>query len=92
MDRDSDGYARPKGTWNHCMALIGYVDGTRPGGYIKNSWGPDAHKGPLGPGDPPKGGFWVDASVIDSMLRQGDSWAFSSVDGFKPVQLDWSSI
>lgn len=93
MDRDSDGFARPRGAWNHCMALIGYTDGRRPGGFIQNSWGANAHTGPLGPGNPPSGGFWVDASVVDGMLKQGDSWAFSSVDGFRVQNnIDWSSI
>ena len=92
MRRGSDGFAKPKGIWNHCMALIGYTSGPRPGGYIKNSWGPDAHTGPLGVGDPPRGGFWADAEVIETMLKQGDSWAFSSVSGFQVQTIDWSLI
>jgi len=80
--RDADGFAPPRGTWNHCMALVGFRRRGRPGGYILNSWGPGAHTGPTGPGDPPPGGFWADAAVVDAMLGQGDSWAFSKVAGF----------
>jgi hypothetical protein len=82
MDRDSAGFATAKGEWGHCMALIGYQTGNRPGGFILNSWGDDAHHGPTGAGDPPLAGFWVDSKIIDRMLAEQDSWAFSCVEGF----------
>jgi hypothetical protein len=89
MTRDADGFARPSGSWAHCMALIGYRMGNREGGFICNSWGPSAHSGPLGLGDPPPCGFWADAKVIDGMLGQDDSWAFSGVGGFPARKINW---
>jgi len=88
MVRDGEGFCPPQGVWYHCMALLGIRGGTRPGGFLLNSWGPNAHSGPQGPGEPP-GGFWADASVLDRMLKQGDSWAFSSFTGFPSQKLDW---
>jgi hypothetical protein len=89
MTRDADGFARPSGTWMHCMALVGVRGGGRPGGFLLNSWGPTAHGGPPGAGDPSPAGFWADAGVLDRMLGEGDSWAFSGVVGFPPRVLDW---
>lgn len=85
MDRDNDGFATARGEWGHCMALIGYQTGNRPGGFILNSWGNNSHTGPNGAGDPPSAGFWVDSKIIDRMLAEQDSWAFSCVEGF-PVK------
>lgn len=89
MQRDKDGFCAASGTWMHCMAIIGYRGGNRPGGFIVNSWGGQAHTGPVGLGDGPKSGFWAEDSVIDYMLRQGDSWAFSNAVGFPARKLDW---
>ena len=92
MRRDSRGVAAPRGSWAHCMALDGYhvdADG-REYGHIENSWGPTAHTGPTGWGNPPSSGFWAEAKVIDGMLRQGDSWAFSAVAGFPARRIDWT--
>jgi hypothetical protein len=86
--RDKDGFAAASGIWHHCMALIGYQLAPRQGGFIVNSWGPAAHTGPKNMPDDPDCGFWADASVVDNMLAQGDSWAFSTVQGF-PARLDW---
>lgn len=91
--RDADGFCRAQGSWAHCMAILGYQGGARPGFFICNSWGTSYHKGPGGKGDPPPAGFWAEASVVERMLGQGDTWAFSDVVGFpakKPVnELDW---
>lgn len=94
MKRDSNGVCRPSGSWGHCMAIWGYQITNVELGWIKNSWGPDAFSGPKGAGDPPACGFWAEASVIDRMLRQGDSWAFSSIKGWpkKRVDIDWSTL
>ncbi|MCY2938793.1 MAG: hypothetical protein NTV55_10600 [Planctomycetota bacterium] len=89
MRRDSEGFCAPRGVWNHCMALVGYRRTGRAGGFLLNSWGGQAHTGPLGEGDPSPAGFWAEATVIDRMLRQGDSWAFSRVRGFPRRQLEW---
>lgn len=93
MVRDKDGFCTDSGKWGHCMALIGYRTKGREGGFIKNSWGPDAMTGPMGEGDGPPSGFWADSAVVDRMLRAGDSWAFSAVEGFpKKDVIDWSTI
>lgn len=91
MKRDSRGVCSPSGRWAHCMTLDGYHTDARgvEYGHIDNSWGPDAHTGPVGWGDPQTSGFWVPSSTINSMLAQGDSWAFSAVVGFPPQPLDW---
>jgi hypothetical protein len=92
MQRDSRGVARAQGSWGHCMCLDGYhVEGGKEYGHIQNSWGPDAHTGPVGWGAPDTGGFWAESAVVDRMLKAGDSWAFSSVQGFpsQRKELDW---
>lgn len=90
-NRDANGVARASGSWAHCMAIDGYhTEGGREYGHVVNSW--DKYfTGPNGWGNPQEDSFWAEASVIDRMLRQGDSWAFSGVTGFparKP--LDWN--
>jgi hypothetical protein len=94
MQRDSTGRARPQGSWAHCMAIIGVrsaAEGRTEGGFILNSWGDQAHTGPVWPADAPVAGFWADASVIDRMVRQGDSFALADVAGFprRVVPVDW---
>jgi hypothetical protein len=84
MERDADGFCHARGTWYHAMAVVGVRGATRPGGFLLNSWGPEAHGGPRVPPDAPACGFWVDAAVLDRMLKQGDSWVFSRVAGFPP--------
>lgn len=80
----------PGGQWAHQMCFIGVDDDpARPGCYCLNSWGPDAHPAPID--DAPPGGFWVDADVVDRMVRQGDSFAYSQFDGF-PEQLDFNVV
>ena len=87
--RDADGFCSPSGTWYHCMVLVGVRGGDRSGGFLLNSWGERYHSGPSGLGDPSPAGFWTDARVLDRMLRQGDSWAFSGVTGFPSRKLNW---
>jgi len=91
MDRDATGRARPQGTWAHCMAIIGVRSGANEGAFILNSWGDRAHTGPAWPGDMPVAGFWADAAVVDRMVRQGDSFALSNLQGFpaRRVPLNW---
>lgn len=89
MERDSTGRAKPQGTWNHCMAIIGVRSGANEGGFILNSWGDTAHTGPVFPADAPVAGFWADASVIDRMVSQGDSFALADVAGFPARPIDW---
>ncbi len=84
MERDEEGFCNPRGRWYHAMAVVGVRGGARPGGFLLNSWGPAAHRGPRDPADAPGCGFWADADVLDRMLAQGDSWAFSEFVGFPP--------
>lgn len=88
FQRDKDGFAAPKGTWAHCMAIVGYTQEPRPGFFILNSWGDKIHTGPLGKGNPSPAGFWADEKVVDRMLAQGDSWAFSDAVGFPARKID----
>lgn len=86
--RDAEGFARPEGQWAHQMSLLAIDDEyKRPGVLVQNSWGvwnggPKRH-------DQPDGSFWVDAEVIEKRIfSQGDSWAFSGYEGFKPQNLN----
>lgn len=90
MQRDSRGVAAARGSWAHCMCLDGYhKEGSQEFGHIENSWGPSAHTGPVGWGNPSTAGFWADARVIERMIGEGDTWAFSSVVGFPAQRIDW---
>jgi len=84
--------AKRSGSWSHQMAIIGY-DGSAPSGrkyfYVYNSWGPQAHPAPVD--DAPPGGFWVEASEVEFMLRLNDTWAYSDFEGF-PAELDVSPL
>lgn len=80
--RDKDGFARPSGSWSHCMCFIG-VRYDREGLLCLNSWGPRWISGPKWPDDQPNGSFWVDARTATAMLRGGDSFAFAGAEGFK---------
>lgn len=89
--RDAEGFCKPEGTWAHSMAFIGYSKGKRPGLFVVNSWGFSTTTGPT-PGDSPRSGWWVDASVADRMLRGGDSFAYADVKGFPIKRIDWNTI
>lgn len=91
MERDRDGFARAQGYWSHCMCVIGYRGGSRPGYLILNSWGDRAHTGPVWPADMPVAAFWIDEPVMDRIARQGDSFAISDVQGFpkRVIPLNW---
>jgi hypothetical protein len=86
--RDSEGFAKPQGSWAHQMSILAVDDEyKRPGVLVQNSWGtwnsgPKRH-------DQPNGSFWVDAEEIERrILKKGDSWAFSGYEGFKPRELN----
>jgi len=86
--RDAEGFCRPEGQWAHQMSILAVDDEyKRPGVLVQNSWGvwnggPKRH-------DQPDGSFWVDAEVIEKRIfSQGDSWAFSGYEGFKPRKLN----
>lgn len=88
MTRDNQGFCRPSGVWYHCMYLMA-VRWDRPGLCCSQSWGAMVPDGPLDK-DQPDNSFWIDASVIDYMLRQEDSFTASSFTGY-PAQdiVDW---
>jgi hypothetical protein len=87
--RDVEGYLKPRGVWMHCMGIAGYQGGPRPGFLLVNSWGSRWLGGPPGRfTDIPEGAFWADFTVVDRMLRQGDSYAVAGVDGFRKRKID----
>lgn len=92
MVRDKEGFCAPSGRWSHCMSVDGYQTGKRPGFRVKNSWGTEVFKGPVGAGDPTADGFWCDEEVMARILAYGDSWALGLYEGFpkKIDQVDWS--
>lgn len=81
--RDAQGFAKPSGSWSHCMAFIGVDDESgRPGLLCQNSWGESWISGPKR-NDQPEGSFWTDADVANRMLsRNPDSYALSGYVGF----------
>lgn len=91
--RDSEGFAKPRGTWAHCMAFIAVDDAyKRPGLLCINSWplswisGPTRH-------DQPAGSFWVDADVANKMLAAEDSFSASGFVGYPSRDLpDYTEI
>jgi hypothetical protein len=90
VTRDADGFLRPQGNWNHCMAVIGYR-GDKAGYLILNSWGTRWVQGPVGPfRDIPDGSFWCDEQTMSRILAQGDSYVVSGVKGFprRKLQID----
>lgn len=91
MARDANGFCRPKGTWNHCMLVVGYREDATPGACVMQSWGPNVPSGPTTL-DQPDNTFWADPQTIGRMLGQGDSWALSSFDGYpaQPMPAKWS--
>jgi hypothetical protein len=92
MTRDRDGFARPSGTWYHCMAIIGVRSAPRDGAFVLNSWGDRAHTGPVYPPDQPPAGFWADAQTVDRMVAQGDSYALSDAVGFPARRLPFFAV
>jgi len=86
--RDKDGFLRRTlRPWYHSMAIIGIDDEyRRPGALVQNSWGIDWVSGPTR-NDQPAGSFWVDASTINSAMKQGDSVAISGYVGYPRVEI-----
>jgi hypothetical protein len=86
MHPRADGFhARGREPWAHCMCIIGVDDREKdPYAVILNSWG-DVH-GRLKDFDDghalPPGCLRVRRAVVEVMLAAGDSFAFSSFDGF----------
>lgn len=94
LTRDGDGFLNPPfrvffpSVWNHSMVCVGVCDrGDRPGALILNSWGKDWIKGPRRFNNEPAGSFWVDASIIDRMVKQGDSYALRGFKGYPDYKI-----
>ena len=91
--RDSQGFAKPSGTWAHAMAAIGCRDDGRPGILIQNSWGGWNSGGKWPDNDMPTGSFWVDADVIDKMCRSmRDSFVYSDFEGYPAKDVSYLLI
>jgi hypothetical protein len=88
--RDAKGFAKPSGNWGHQMVIVG-VRHDIPGALIANSWGAYFTGGPdkLSPAC-----FWTDDTTVSRMLRQGDSFAMSNIQGWpgkrlSAIALNW---
>ena len=82
------GWLTPMGTWAHCMMACA-VRWDRPALLVPNSWG-DCYSGPVD--ERLAAAFqrtsgWVDAEVIDSMCKGGDSYALAGFTGFTPTKM-----
>lgn len=84
--RDAEGFlTRGRRPWYHAMLFGAYNDAyRRKGALCFNSWGENWVNGPTRDHQP-AGSFWVDATTVDAMLRQGDSFAFSAYVGIPRV-------
>lgn len=88
---DESGVAAASGQWMHQMCIVGirFAANAPPGvravdaGLVLNSWGTKwiTYAGKY-PADQPDGSFWAERSVVERILRQDDSYAIGSVDGF----------
>lgn len=88
MKRDSNGRCTPQGLWSHCMMWSAYRDDRRQF-LVEQSWGQNTPSGPTGDLDIPDNAFWIDWDVAASMLREQDSFALSSFDGWPAQTLPW---
>lgn len=89
MTRDNQGFCLPQGTWYHCM-YFDSVRWDRPGLLCNQSWGKNTPTGPVYK-DQPDNAFWVDASVVDYMLSQRDSYTINNFGMYvKRNYVDWS--
>jgi len=87
MQASRDGFHAPRGVWNHCMSICGFEWHPQYGLYfiILNSWGNvhgrlvDFQTGE----QLPAGCLRVRGEYLDKMLKQGDSYTYSNVNGFE---------
>jgi hypothetical protein len=95
LRRDSEGFLNPPGrrwwksVWKHSMICIGVSDEGRKGALMLNSWGTDWISGPNRFPNTPEGCFFVDAKIINKMVKQGDSYAIRGFRGYASYQI-WS--
>lgn len=98
MQRESDGFCSPQGSWGHCMEFRATftAKGNKPGLVCQNSWGDYLKDGndkiELATGETvqlPQGCFGVDGDTADSMLKQNDSFGYADASGFQAKTLNW---
>lgn len=96
----ADGIMPPNGTWGHCMLFRGrFVHPTKGKCVIiQNSWGNYLQKRlkvetkDLGEIELPEGCFGATLATADRMVREGDTFAISSLKGFPKKKLDWGIL
>lgn len=84
MERDSEGFCRPSGTWHHYIYFAGVVVTAkgRKGFAYGQSWGANTPRGPLLEGYP-SNFFGVDWDVMGQMLRGGAMHMVTGFEGWK---------
>lgn len=87
MTRDSRGVCRRQGSWSHQMRYSGFRDDI-DAVLCCQSWGPGVPSGPCVLGQPDYS-FWVLRSDAESQIREGDTWIFSTFDGWPAQKLTW---
>jgi len=93
LTRDREGFLNPPrrlffpSIWRHAMVCIGVCDSGREGVLILNSWGTEWVDGPHRFNGTPEGAFFVDASIIDRMVRQEDSYAIQGFKGYREYRI-----
>lgn len=90
--RNSRGLATPRGTWNHCMALVSlrwYQNA--PEYLLTNQWPEGSVQGPMGDVEIPPCSWWIDAETADRMLRQDDSYTGTRYKGYPVRKMKWWS-
>jgi len=98
MKRDKWGQCKWDGSWNHQMVLLAVRFGPRPGARCFQSWGPMVASGGEDPNESDFGKYkfmsgcswWIPASDIDRICKQGDSHAIGDIEGWKIDTFDYS--
>lgn len=86
--RDKNGLLYPGSSWSHAMTLISFDDsGPIKKVGVDNSWGTDWVTGPTD--GLPDSAFWIEASILEQILDQQDSFCYSDMIGYPPKSLRW---
>lgn len=74
--------------WPHQMCILAWWEHDKLGEifWVQNSWGKRRHG--VCPSGAPLGGFWVTKADVEFMVRQRDSFAFSSFLGYPAQNMD----
>lgn len=93
LKRDRQGFLNPPkrvffpSIWRHAMVCIGMCDNGRKGALILNSWGSKWISGPHRFKGTPEGTFFVDAAIINHMVKQQDSYAIRGFRGYREYRI-----